>query len=121
MTTIDTVTTEDEVQDLDIIEFTEDFNYEWLNNKFRASQLYGGIDEHAITLRAGGYVLPQTVNKLLEPHIMHTYLSLAGDYDIIDTQEVYDTVVVNGVKYVRVRGQAMVTTDNIEPLDHLSK
>lgn len=95
--------------DIDIIEFTEEFHWDWLNNKFRKNYLFGGIEDNVIPLRTGGYTLPLQVSQEVDSYLHSIYTALAGGGVILETQEVYDTVINRGVKYVQVQCKAMIT------------
>ena len=98
---------QDTVVDVTIIEFEELFNWDWLNNKFRENQLFGGVDNNIHVLSTGGYAIPKVVSNQLEDYFDVAYQQIAGDLYIEDQQETYTTVIRNGKKLVAVWCQAM--------------
>jgi len=76
-------------QELNIVEFKETFSKEWLDNKLRDRQIYGGVVSQLIPLRSGGYLLPRCLEQAVEQYIAYRYEQETGGVIPISTQEVY--------------------------------
>lgn len=94
-----------EEQKLDVVKIDDEFTIEWLNNICRSHHMFGGLQDQLIPAR-NGYVLPNELQRVLEPYILYRYKTQAGDQPILETHESYDIDVIRGV--VTLEGEALI-------------
>lgn len=96
-----------EQQELDIVEFTDEFSIDWLNEKLRSKQMFGGVKEHLIPTKSDDYLLPRALEQELEGYLRHVYENKTGGVIPISSQETYRLMYRNGKQYLVGEFKAM--------------
>jgi hypothetical protein len=96
----------DDIEDLEVIEFTDTFSIDWLSEKLRHAGVYGGIKSHLIPTKAG-YLIPERARRGLEGYYEFMYHRDLGGV-VIDSHETYTLQYINNIQVLTVHAQALV-------------
>lgn len=97
-----------EEQELDIVEFVDEFSMEWLNDKLRNEHVYGGVRDQLIPTKSDDYLLPRNLEKHLEAYLLYMYDKETGGVEPVSSQETYKVIHRNGKEYLQGMFKCMV-------------
>jgi hypothetical protein len=98
----------DDIVDLEVIEFVDSFNLEWMSDKLRSGGVYGGIKSHLIPTKKG-YLIPERVRRELEGYYEFMYDRHSGGGVIVDSHETYTLHYINNVQIITTHAEALVS------------
>lgn len=96
-----------EQQELDIVEFTDEFSIEWLNDKLRQQQVFGGVKQHLIPTKTEDFLLPRILEQSIEDYLRYVYETKTGGVEPISSQETYTVIHRNNKEYLQGEFKAM--------------